>query len=106
MRLLLDECLPRDLKLHFAEHECKTVQEMGWSGKKNGILARMAEGHFDVLLTVDQRFNYEVKSRSSLAILIVNAKTNRIEDLEPFVPAVREALHSLEPGSGMVIRIP
>ena len=57
MKILLDECLPRDLKLHFPEHECRTEQEMGWSGKKNGILAGIAEGHFDVLLTVDQRFN-------------------------------------------------
>jgi len=78
---------------------------MGWSGKKNGILAGMAEGHFDVLLTVDQRFSYQMKPESKLAILIVSARTNKIEDLEPFVPAVQEALTSLKPGSGL-IRIP
>ena len=77
----------------------------GWSGKKNGVLAGMAEGSFDVLLTVDQRFNYEMKPKSRLAIFIVSAKTNKIEDLEPFIPAIREALQSLKPGGG-VIRIP
>ena len=35
MRLLLDECLPRKLKNHLPEHECSTVPEQGWAGKKN-----------------------------------------------------------------------
>ena len=78
---------------------------MGWSGKKNGILAGLAEGHFDVLLTVDQRFNYQFKSNSNLTILIVSARTNKIEDLEPFVPAIRETLRLLKPGTG-VVRVP
>jgi predicted nuclease of predicted toxin-antitoxin system len=33
MKLLIDECLPRALKRLLAEHECRTVQEMSWSGK-------------------------------------------------------------------------
>lgn len=37
MRVLLDENLPRRLKRHFAEGiEAVTVQERGWSGKRNG----------------------------------------------------------------------
>ena len=36
MRLLIDECLPRALKRLLQEHTCRTAQEMGWSGKKNG----------------------------------------------------------------------
>ncbi len=54
MRLLIDECLPRALKLHFRGHACHTVQEMGWSGKKNGALLDAAERDFDVLVTIDQ----------------------------------------------------
>ena len=106
MKILLDECLPRDLKLHFPEHECRTVQEMGWSDKKNGILAGMAEGHFDVLLTVDQRFNYQVKPKSTLIVFILSAKTNKIEDLK-LVPAIHEALLSLRlPSETSLVRIP
>lgn len=105
MRILLDECLPRDLRLHFSEHECKTVQEMGWSGKKNGVLAGIAEGHFDVLLTVDQRFNYEVKPTSILAIFILSATTNKIDDLKPLVPKIKKALLSVEQVR-KVVRIP
>jgi predicted nuclease of predicted toxin-antitoxin system len=53
MRLLIDECLPRALKRFFIGHECRTVQEMGWSGKKNGDLLSLAEAEFDVLATID-----------------------------------------------------
>ena len=78
---------------------------MGWSGKKNGILAGIAEGHFDVLLTVDQRFDYQVKHKVTLAILIVSARTNKIEDLEPLGPTIKEVLRSLRADGG-VFRIP
>ena len=54
MRLLIDECLPRALKLHFRGHNCRTVQEMGSSGRKNGALLEAAEREFDVLVTIDQ----------------------------------------------------
>ena len=54
MKLLIDECLPRTLKRLLGDHECRTVQEMGWSGKKNGVLLSLAELEFDVLVTVDQ----------------------------------------------------
>jgi hypothetical protein len=43
MKLLLDECLPRKLKSHLREHECSTVPEQGWAGKKNGELLLLAE---------------------------------------------------------------
>jgi len=49
MKLLIDECLPRTLKRLLGDHECRTVQEMGWSGKKNGVLLSLAELEFDVL---------------------------------------------------------
>jgi len=45
MRIPIDECAPRALKKHLMNHrhECRTVQEAGWSGKQNGELLRLAE---------------------------------------------------------------
>jgi hypothetical protein len=43
MRLLIDECLPRALKRLLRGHTCRTVQEMAWSGIKNGALLSLAE---------------------------------------------------------------
>ncbi|HKM90946.1 MAG TPA: DUF5615 family PIN-like protein [Candidatus Acidoferrales bacterium] len=59
MRLLIDECLPRKLKGLLGGHDCRTVQEMGWSGRKNGELLSLAEGNFDVMVTADQGMEYE-----------------------------------------------
>jgi hypothetical protein len=43
MKVLLDECLPRKLKNHLLGHDCSTVPEAGWAGKKNGELLSLAE---------------------------------------------------------------
>lgn len=55
MRVLLDECVPRQLRRELPGHDVRTVQEMGWTGTENGALLHLANGRFDVLLTVDQR---------------------------------------------------
>jgi hypothetical protein len=41
MKLLLDENLPKRLKLDFKNHEIYTVWDKGWNGKKNGELLRL-----------------------------------------------------------------
>jgi len=91
MRLLIDECLPRALKRPLQEHTCRTVQEMGWSGKKNGELLSLAETEFDALLTMDQGFEHQQNlSRRRIAI-------------SPIVPAALKALGVI--GLGQVVRI-
>ena len=59
MRILLDECVPRKLRRSFPQHECTTVQEAGFGGKQNGDLLSMAEGKFDLFLTVDMGVRYQ-----------------------------------------------
>jgi predicted nuclease of predicted toxin-antitoxin system len=99
MKLLIDECLPRTLKRLFEDHECRTVQEMGWSGKKNGVLLSLAELEFDVLVTVDQGMEYEQNlANRKMAVLVLAARSNQIEDLEPIIPAALAALRSIHPG--------
>lgn len=59
MLLLLDENLPKRLKLDFPEHEIFTVRDKGWNGIKNGELLRLLlENNFDALLTFDK--NYDI----------------------------------------------
>jgi hypothetical protein len=89
MRLLIDECLPRALKRLLAEHECRTAQEMGWSGKQNGALLLLTEKGFDGLVTVDQGIEYEHNlANRKIALLVLSARSNQIEDLTPIIPAV------------------
>jgi hypothetical protein len=57
MKLLLDECVVRDLKRDLAEHEVSTVVEAGFGGLENGQLLRTAAGKYDVLITVDRNLH-------------------------------------------------
>ena len=99
MRILLDECIPRALKAHFVSHECRTVPEAGWAGKKNGELLKLAEGSYDVFLTLDKGMQYQQNlSGCAIAVLIVKTISNRIEDLINRVPACLTALDRIRPG--------
>ena len=54
MYVLLDECVPREMRREPLDHAVKTVVEMVWAGTRNGTLLRRAISEFEVLLTVDQ----------------------------------------------------
>jgi predicted nuclease of predicted toxin-antitoxin system len=104
MRILIDECIPRKLKSSFPVHECVTVQEAGFSGKQNGDLLALTEGQFDVFLTMDKGIRYQQNlSGRSIAVLIVRAKSNDIDDILPFIPDCLAALHSIQPGEVVVV---
>jgi uncharacterized protein DUF5615 len=93
MRVLLDECIPRKLKGHLVGHECQTVPDAGWAGKKNGELLTLAEGSYDVFLTLDKGVQYQQNlAGRGIAVLIVKTPSNRIEDLIARVLACLTAL--------------
>ena len=99
MKLLIDECLPRALKRLFTGHDCRTVQEVGWSGKRNGDLISVAELEFDVLVTIDHGIRHQQNLVGrQIAILILVAQSNQIEDLAPLIPAALPTLASIGPG--------
>jgi predicted nuclease of predicted toxin-antitoxin system len=101
MKILIDECLPDELKESVAamDHECETVRRAGYGSKKNGELLMLAEGQWDVLLTSDRNIKYQQNMTGrSVSILILRAKSNRMKDLLPLMPACGEALHSIQPG--------
>jgi hypothetical protein len=55
MKLLLDECPPLKLKDGLLGHDCHTVPEEGWAGKKNSELLSLAETRgFQIFLTLDR----------------------------------------------------
>ncbi|MGH9612599.1 MAG: DUF5615 family PIN-like protein [Bryobacteraceae bacterium] len=84
MRILIDECLPRALKKHLRGHDCRTVQEMGWPGKKNGELLSLAGQEFEVLVTIDQGIEHQQPfSTRDIALVVLDAPSNQIEDLAP-----------------------
>jgi predicted nuclease of predicted toxin-antitoxin system len=104
MRILLDECLPRRLKKELAGHDVQTVPEAGWAGKSNGELIRLAEGKFDVFITIDRNLVAQrILTRLSFAVVILIARSNRLDDVKPLIPRVLEVLQTIRPGQ--VVRV-
>ena len=98
MRLLLDECMPRKLKRDLKGHNARTVPEMGWASKKNGELLQLAAGQFDVFPTVDRTLAYQQNLEGiSVAIISLDARSNRLVDLRPLMPKVRNLLPKVPP---------
>ena len=56
MRVLLDECLPKDFASEILGHAVKTVPQAGWASVKNGKLLRLIADSrkFEAFLTVDK----------------------------------------------------
>jgi hypothetical protein len=105
MTVLLDECVPRKFKVSFSGHECRTVPEAGFSGKKNGELLSLAErAGFRVLVTMDKGLKYEqnLKGRG-IAVIIIRARSNRLADLLPHAGDCLAELSCIQPGQ--VIRV-
>ena len=99
MRVLLDENLPHDLIISLADHRVDTVQGLGWAGTKNGDLRKRAAGRIDAFLTMDRKLEREHDLTAlPFGVLVIVARSNRVQDLLPLVGAVRDALKELKHG--------
>lgn len=96
MRILLDESLPGELKAELPGHDARTVQEAGWSGLSNGELLARAAGKFDVFVTADQNLQYQQNlSALPVAVVVLVARSNRMQDLRPLLPELLDRLPKL-----------
>ena len=98
MRILLDECLPRQLTAELPGHTIDTVQKTGGAGLKNGKLLEKVSGKYEIFLTIDKRIEHEQKIPKDVAVVTVRARSNRIQDLRPLVPEIRQALKEAKAG--------
>jgi hypothetical protein len=104
MKLLLDECVPRPLKKHFEGHDVATIEQAGLKGLENGDLLRSACSSFDVPVTADKNIEYQQNAKNlPMAILILSAKSNRLEDLSPLIPKALLALDVIKLGEIITI---
>ena len=100
MRILLDECLPRKLRLLLVGHEAITVTQAGWAGVKNGQLLALAQEAFDVFVTIDQNLAAQQNLSSfKIAIVIIHSTSNELEHLVQAVPELLALLS--KPVSGL-----
>jgi hypothetical protein len=86
-------------------HQCVTVPDAGWAGKKNGELLFLAEqAEFEVFVTLDRGVEYEQNlTGRRLSVILVRAKSSRLADLVPHAPRILTAIESVK--SGQIVRI-
>jgi len=73
---------------------------MGWSGMSNGDLLTAVESNFDVVVTLDSNMQYQQHVESlNVAIIVIASRSNRLEDVEPAMTEVNEAVRNVRPGT-------
>jgi predicted nuclease of predicted toxin-antitoxin system len=106
MRLLLDENLPKRLKLDFPEHEIYTVRDKEWNGIKNGeLLKLLIENNFNALLTFDKNLQHQQNfEKYTIAVFVLSAKINSYEELTNLIPRLKVYLNNPPlPNGGIII---
>ena len=104
MTILLDECVDRRLARDLVGHAVTTVPRKGWSGIKNGDLLALAEKESDVFITVDRKLSEQQHLPNfQIAVILLRARSNRLEDIRPLTSAVLEQLPHAPAGALTVI---
>ena len=99
MKILLDECIDRRLAKDIVGHEVKTVSQVGWATIKNGELLALAEKDFEVFVTVDRNLSFQQNlPRYNIAVIVLRARSNRLQDLRPLVPKLLDVLPTAKRG--------
>ena len=106
MRVLLDENLDWRLVRYFdADFQVTTVSRQGWNGMRNGELLERAFATFDALVTMDRGIEHQQNLRKyMISVVLISAKSNRIQDVLPAMLKVNEVLREVQPG--YVIHVP
>ncbi len=106
MRVLLDECVPFQVRLALAGHDVATAQKMGWGGKSNGDLLNSAEqAGFEILIVADKNLRYQ-QNLSGRRIAILELWTNHRPTLEKHFAEIRAGVEKLKAGEYTVLEIP
>lgn len=100
MRILLDECLPNQLRHHFPGHDVHSSQWAGLAGLKNGALLLAAElAGYEVFLTVDKGIPHQNRMEGcKIALICIRAASNDLDDLSPKVGEILSLLPEIKAG--------
>jgi hypothetical protein len=82
------------LKGELFGHDARTAPEMGWASKRNGdLLSAAVAAGFEAFVTVDRRLQLQQNlSAFSIAVVVLEAKSNTLADLRPLMPELLEVL--------------
>jgi len=105
LRILIDECLPIQLRHIFIGHDARTVMHMSWRSLENGELLAAAEREqFDVFVTTDARIpaTHDIAGWH-LAIVVV--PTNRRTILDQIASVIIDTVIRAKPGAVSIVSL-
>ena len=105
MKILLDECVPWPMHRFLVSHECRTAQQCGWGGIKNGQLLQLAEKEFSLFITSDQNLRYQ-QNLTGRKIAILEISTNKLRRIEAAAELIQSTIANMKPDEFRQLEIP
>lgn len=105
MHVLLDENLDWRLVKYFdSDFQVTSVNQQGWTGKRDSELLQQASATFDVLVTMDRGIEYQQNiSKYALGIVIIAARSSRLQDIQPAMLKVNQVIRDVQPGQVILV---
>ena len=98
MKILLDECVPIQVRNALRDHDVHSAAAPEWRGLTNGELLIRAELEgFDLLVVADKNMRYQ-QDLSKRRIAILELWTNHRPTLEQHSERIRSAVSQIAPG--------
>jgi hypothetical protein len=106
MKLLLDECVPVQVRNALPEHEIHSATDPQWRGLSNGELLHLAEQQeFNVIIVADKNMRYQ-QNLSGRNIAILELWTNHRPTLEQHFQYIKTAVEQMLPGQYLELTAP
>ena len=106
MKILLDECVPVQVRHALIGHDVSTVHAQGWKGIQNGELLAAAESAgFALFILADKNLRYQ-QNLAGRRMAILELWTNHRPTLERLFPLIRAAAESIQPGEYRTLESP
>ena len=99
-RVLLDHNIDGRLAASLpGEWEIATTRSKGWNAYENGELLAVASQQFDLFITADKAmYGQQNVPQYDIAVIVLRAYTNRLQDLLPFLDNIVETADQLTSG--------
>ena len=106
MRILLDECVPLQVRHALPDHEVTTTQRMGWGGLGNGdLLDAEEQAGFEVFVVADKNLRYQ-QNVSTRRIAILELWSNHRPTLERHFSEIQTAIERIKTGEYLALEAP
>lgn len=106
MKILLDECVPVQIRDALPGHEIHSATDPQWRGMGNGELLCIAEQQeFQVIVVADKNMRYQ-QNLSSRNIAILELWTNHRPTLEQHLQYISTAVERILPGQYLELTAP